>query len=197
MEWGNSSRRRPGGRRTTGQRVLCALLVALALAPLPAAAQQRVQGRGMMRSEILAPVTVQNDADMDFGDIIPGTANGSVVMTPGNPTATCTTNAGIIRTGPCKAARFDGELPFLFGLEITKPAGNQINLVGPAGATMRLHDFTFAKGSGLMLGGSLTDPTYFVIGGTFTVYVGGTLDVARTQRPGIYNGTFTLSFNYN
>jgi len=180
-----------------GQRVVCALLAALALVPLPAAAQQRVQGRGMMQSEILAPVTVVNDADMDFGRIMPGTANGSVVMTPGNATATCTTNAGIVRTGACKAAQFDGNLPFLFNLEITKPAGNQVTLVGPLGATMRLHDFTFAKGSGLMLGGTLTDPTYFVIGGTFEVYVGGTLDVARTQRPGIYNGTFTLSFNYN
>jgi hypothetical protein len=170
----------------------------LTLVPLQAAAQQ-AQDHALIQSEILDPMTLQNDADMDFGDIIPGTANGTVVMTPnGNgTTAACATNNGITRTGPCRAARFDGQVPFIFGLQITKPPGNQINLVGPAGATMRLHDFTFAKGSALMLGGSLTDPNYFVIGGNFTVFVGGTLDVARTQRAGIYNGTFTLTFNYN
>jgi hypothetical protein len=127
---------------------------------------------------------------------MPGTANGAVVLNPA-ATATCTTNAGIVHSGNCRAARFSGSLPFFHTLVITKPAGNQITLSGPLGATMQLHDFTFAKGSGLMLGGSLTNPTYLVIGGTFSVYVGGTLDVARTQRPGIYNGTFTLSFNYN
>ena len=190
MGWGESR-----GRPTTARRAACALLATLALAPLPAVAQQ-VQGSARMESEILVPATVQNDADMDFGDIVPGTSNGTVVMLP-SPTATCAANAGIIRTGACRAARFDGQLAFLSTLQITKPVGNQISLVGPAGATMRLHDFTFAKGTPLMLGGTLTDPQYFVIGGSYIVYVGATLDVLRTQRPGIYNGSFTLTFDYN
>jgi len=150
----------------------------------------------MQHAEILAPLVVLKASDMDFGLIMPGTANGTVVLNPG-ATASCTTNAGIVRSGNCRAARFDGSLPFFHNLVITKPVGNQITLTGPLGATMRLRDFTFAKGSALMLGGSATDPTYFVIGGNFSVYVGGTLEVARTQRPGIYDGTFTLSFNYN
>jgi len=161
------------------------------------AAQQ--QDYAMMRSEVLDPMILQNLADMDFGDITPGTASGTVVMTPSTSgtTAACATTNGILHVGACRAAQFQGSVPFIFNLQITKPAGNQITLTGPAGATMRLHDFTFAKGSTLMLGGSPTNPTYFVIGGNFIVYVGGTLDVARTQRPGRYNGTFTLSFNYN
>lgn len=180
------------------RRAICALLAALALAPLPAAAQ-KAQGNALIQSEILDPMTLQNDADMDFGRIMPGTANGTVVMTPSETSivAACTTTSGIVRTGTCKAARFDGQVPFIFNLQITKPAGNQITLIGPAGATMRLHDFTFAKGSDWMLGGSPTNPSYLVLFGNFTVYVGGTLDVARTQRAGIYNGTFTLTFNYN
>jgi len=167
------------------------------LGPLPAAAQ--VQDIALMRGEILDPMVLQNPADMDFGDITPGTANGTVVMTPSTTgtTAACATNNGILHVGACRAAQFQGSVPFIFNLQVTKPAGNQITLTGPAGATMRLHDFTFAKGSPLMLGGTLTNPQYFVIGGNFIVYVGGTLDVARTQRPGRYNGTFTLTFNYN
>jgi hypothetical protein len=195
MDWGYPSRGRRDQRRTAGQCALGVLLAAAALAPHPAAAQAK-RANAITTAEILNPLVVINPDDMDFGRIMPGTANGTVVMNPG-AAATCTTNAGIVRTGNCVAARFDGSLPFLFNLAITKPAGDQITLSGPSGATMRLHDFTFAKGSALMLGGTLTDPQYFVIGGTFIVYVGGTLDVARTQRPGIYNGTFTLTFNYN
>jgi hypothetical protein len=199
MDWGNPRRRRPERRRSTRQRAFCALIVAAALAPLPAAAQQRAVGQAVSRGEILDPMTLNNDADMDFGRIVPGTANGTVVMTPnGSSTvASCTTTSGIVRTGNCRAAFFDGNVPFIFNLQITKPAGNQVTLTGPAGATIRLHDFTFAKGTGLMLGGSLTDPNYLVIGGAFSVYVGGTIDVARTQRAGIYTGNFTLTFNYN
>lgn len=180
------------------ERMTCALLAAAALAPLPALAQQS-QVIADSRGEILPTAAVIKDTDMDFGLIVPGTANGTVVMDPGTAPndASCTTNNGIIRTGTCRAARFDGTIPFIFNLQITKPAGNQIMLTGPAGATMRLHDFTFGKGSGLMLGGSATNPQYLVIGGAFTVFVGGTLDVARTQRPGVYNGTFAITINYD
>ena len=198
MKWAISSRRRREMRRATLQRALCALLAAVALAPHPAAAAPKTV-TAISRGEILDRMVLLNPEDMDFGQITPGTANGTVVMTPNgtNNNATCTLNNGILHTGLCRSAYFEGNVPFVFGLQITPPAGNQITLVGPAGATMRLHDFTFAKGSALMLGGGPTDPNYFVIGGNFSVYVGATLDVARTQRPGIYNGTFTLSFNYN
>jgi hypothetical protein len=200
MEWGNPGRRRRDGRRTRRQRTLVALLVAAACVPLPAAAQQRAIGMTQMRAEILDAMTLNNGANMDFGRISPGNANGTVVMTPDDASnvASCATNNGIIQVGNCRSARFQGNVPFIFNLQITKPAGNQVILTGPAGATMRLHDFTFAKGSGLMIGPALTtDPQYWVIGGNFEVFVGGTLDVARTQRAGVYNGTITLSFNYN
>src|SRR6187401_58124 len=105
------------------QRALGVLLAAVALAPLPAAAQQ-ARGYAFMQSEILDSMTVRSPADMDFGRILPGTANGSVVMTPtASTTATCNTNSGIVRTGVCRAAQFDGQVPFIFGLQITKPAG--------------------------------------------------------------------------
>jgi len=178
--------------------VIGVLLAMVMIAPLQAAAQS-AQGHAVIRSEILDNFTVENPADMDFGDIAPGTADGTVVMTPSTSgvTAACVTNNGIVRSGPCRAARFQGTLPFFYNLQITKPAGNQMILTGPAGATMLVHDFTFAKGTGLMLGGSPTNPQYLVIGGTFIVHVGATLDVARTQPGGVYNGSFTLTFNYN
>lgn len=174
-------------------RPFAAAAIALILAH-PALAQERDTAR--TAGEILDPIIVVNEADMDFGDITPRGTDGTVVLNPG-AAATCTPNNGILRTGTCRAARFDGVLPFVHVLQVTKPAGDQISLVGPGGETMRLHDFTFAKGGGLMLGGSATNPTYLVIGGTFIIYVGGTLDVAGDQAPGVYNGTFELTFNYD
>jgi len=194
MRRGIKLRRLREMRGATGECAAFALLAATALAPLPALAQS--QGNAISRGEILPPVTVLHEVDMDFGRILPGTADGAVVMTPGS-TATCAVNAGIVHTGTCRAARFEGDLFFISGLTVLRPTGNQAVLTGPGGATMLLHHFTFAKGSALMFGGTQPDPQYFVIGGQFIVYVGGTLDVKRNQQPGIYNGTFTITLNYN
>lgn len=197
MRRGISSRRSLTGRRTTRRRALAALLAAAALAPNPAAAQ--AQDNAVMRGQVLDTLVVNNDADMDFGDIIPGTANGTVVMTP-SATPTCATNNGIVRTGTCRAARFDGDATFLFLLRVTGPAGNQVTLTGPMGATMALNNFTFAiTTAALNLGPQGNDQRYLLLtgDGNFTIYVGGTLNVARTQRPGVYNGTFSVSFNYD
>jgi len=34
-------------------------------------------------------------------------------------------------------------------------------------------------------------------GGAQTIYVGGTLNVAKSQRPGVYTGTFNVTVTYN
>jgi hypothetical protein len=197
MRWGTSSGRRPGAGRTTRRRALAALSATLAFVPSPAAAQD--QDSAVMRGQILDTLTVNNDADMDFGDIVPGTANGTVVMTA-SAAPTCTANNGIVRTGTCRAARFDGDATFLFLLRVTRPAGNQIMLTGPMGATMALNNFSFAiTTAALNLGPQGNDQRYLLLtgSGNFTIYVGGTLNVARTQRPGVYNGTFSINFNYD
>ena len=152
-----------------------------------------------MRSEVLDSMVVENEADMDFGDIIPGATNGTVVMTPsGSPL--CTPNNGIIRTGTCRAARFDGDVSFFFFLRVTRPAGNQITLTGPNGATMQLTNFTYDMATASWnLGLQGNDQRYVILtgNGNFTLYVGGTLNVASNQRPGVYNGSFALTFNYD
>lgn len=192
------SNRRDAGRRATRNRALGALVAAGALSPLPAAAQQG-QGYAVVQGQILDSFTVQNNGQMNFGTISPGTANGTVVMVPSETSTagTCTTTSGIVHTGLCRTARFEGSLPFVFNLQITRPVGNQVTLSGPSGATILLHDFTFARGSTWMFGNATNDTTYLVLFGNFVIYVGGTIDVARTQRAGVYTGSFTIKFNYN
>ena len=153
----------------------------------------------VVRGEILDSLTVQNNGQMNFGTLTPGTANGTVVMVPSesSTSGTCNTTGGIVHTGLCRTARFEATVPFFSNVQVTRPTGNQVTLTGPSGATILLRNFTFARGSGLMLGNGQADPTYLVLFGNFIVYVGGTIDVARTQRAGVYTGSFTIKFNYN
>lgn len=200
MVKGTPSRLRLKKRPTMRERAAGALLAATLLVPVPAAAQ--AVDHALMRAEILDTAVLENEADMDFGDLIPGTANGTVILSP-SASATCTTSSGIVHSGNCRAAEFNGDASFLFLLRIDRPAGNQITLVGPGGATMLLDAFSFGMGSGLTTfangNGPPTQQRYRVISldGRFTFYVGGRLHVARNQRPGVYNGTFTLTMNYD
>ena len=193
-------RPRPCERPTVRRRAFGALVASLLLAPVSALAQ--ANDHALMRTEILDSLVLENDADMDFGDLIPGSADGAVVMTP-SATATCGTNNGIVHSGACRAAEFSGNASFLFLLRIERPAGNQITLVGPGGATMRLDTFTFGIGSGLTTFANGNGPPHqqryrvYSFDGSFTFYVGGTLRVARNQAPGIYNGTFSITMNYD
>lgn len=174
---------------------LALVLAAVAIAQPAQAARDNALAIG----EILNPIVVINEDDMDFGDITPQGADGTVVLKPA-ATATCTTTGSVIRTGTCRAATFVGDTAFLFLLRVTKPVGDQINLTGPGGATMRLDNFTIVGGPGTIASGSTPTEEDFLVqngDGSFTVYVGGTLNVAATQRPGVYNGTFEISFNYD
>lgn len=199
MEPGNSSCRPRLMPRFRGKRVVAALLAALALAPLPAASQQAADA-ARLRAQVLDPLIVENPADMDFGEIVPRGTAGQVIMTAG-PNPTCTATNGILKADTtCRAAHFEGDTNFLFLLRVTRPAGNQITLTGPGGATMLLNNFTFAPGPGILnLGPQGNDQRYLILNldGSFDVYVGGTLHVGGLQPAGVYNGTFVVTFNYD
>lgn len=200
MGLGNLTKARRDWRSARLRRAASVPLAALALAlPLPALAQVSDSATAEARATIFRPGTIIKLQDMDFGQIAKPTAAGTVVL-PANGSANCTTTGGLVRTGTCQSASFRGDLTFLFPLTITKPAGGQIFLVGPSGATMRLNNFTFGSETGMWLTGSTsTQQSYLVydLSGIFTFRMGGTLNVAANQRAGVYEGTYALQFNYN
>jgi hypothetical protein len=173
--------------------------VAFALAaaiPFPAAAQQ---AQALVGGEILDSATLTNDADMDFGTIVPSASAGTVVMTPSAP-ATCTTSGGLVHSGACKAAAFSGLAFFHADLRAQRPNGDRIDLTGPGGATMRLEDFSFGSASPTVsLGANGANHRFRIdaTDGSYTFYVGGTLRVGAVQAPGIYTGTFDIRITYN
>ena len=184
-------------RWAVGERAACAILAVAALAPLPLAAQ--ATGSTVADAQILDPIVLGPGADLDFGQITIAGNPGTVLIQP-NAGPTCATTGGLVHAGDCRAARFDGDVTFLFLLRVTRPVGNQITLTGPMGATMQVTNLTYGMTTAAWnLGLAGNDMRYLILtgNGNFTLYVGGTLNVAATQRPGVYTGTFALEFNYD
>ena len=185
------------GRHTAARWLAPAVLLAAALAPLPTRAQSVDTAFG--RAEIAAEITIIDVDDLYFGQIVPRTNAGTVILTPG-ATATCATTGGLVRTGGCQAARFDGQTTSGSTLRIIRPGGNRITITNPGGATMQVRNFTFTGGLGMQdLGSSGANHRFQVNSptGDFTVYAGATLEVGANQAPGIYTGTFTIHLQYN
>ncbi|HEU4651070.1 MAG TPA: DUF4402 domain-containing protein [Croceibacterium sp.] len=178
-------------------RFVCALLAAGALAPCPATAQQ--QTYAIVQGEVLDSTTLVNNGDLNFGLIMPNATGGTVVLTPAQ-SATCTTTGGLIRSGTCKAAQFIGQAVTGADLRVMRPSGNSITLTGPAGATMQVNTFTFGSTAPTVFLGNNGANWRFRVDasdGTYLFFVGGTLNVGPSQRPGVYNGSFTIRITYN
>ena len=180
-----------------GARALAKSLLAAALVPISAQAQNVDTAFG--RAEIAEDISIADVDDLYFGQIVPRANSGTVVLTPG-ATATCTTTGGLVRSGPCQAAVFQGQARSGATLRIIRLGGNSITITNAGGATMQVRSFTFLGGAGTQdLGSNGANPRFRVTSGAgdFTVYAGATLEVGANQAPGIYTGTFTIHLQYN
>ena len=128
------------GRMPTHERMAGALaaVLAFALVPAPAAAQETDTGTALTQVAIQEPGSILKVADMDFGQIAQSNNPGTIVLSPQNA-ATCTVTGGLIRSGICQAARFTirGRRNNRVRIREINPGG-QITLNGPAGATMMI-----------------------------------------------------------
>lgn len=152
------------------------------------------------RLEIVDPLSISKISDMDFGKVVPTTNAGTVVMTP-TAAATCTAAGGLIQTGTCRAAEFQGRgLPLqLFRIKL--PAQRRMTLTGP-GADMVVDNMTTGISGGLTLisvspGNGFTRYLILDLDGQFRYYIAGRLNVGANQTPGSYFGTFRILVDYN
>ena len=182
--------------------VACAVLAAVALIPAQAFAQQVSGDTATARTQVavLTPGSVAKVSDMDFGAIAQANNAGTVVLTP-QSAATCTVTGALIRTGACKAAAFS-----IYGKKnkrvfVRENNGGQITLNGPAGATMQLTNMTVGVvGMSAKQGATGWDFGSWRVdnnNGIAESYVGGTLNIAAAQTPGVYNGTLLIQVQFN
>lgn len=178
--------------------------LAAALAWLAAASPVQAQ---VMDSEtvdtqaiLLAPGSIVHVRDMDFGGIIPSTTGGSVTMSA-SATPTCTVTGTMIHSGACTSARFSIRGIRQQRVRIRVTSGGNVILTGPGGATMTLNSISILPvgmtsvngGNGWNLGNYRID----TVSGITDFYLGGRLNVAATQAPGVYNGTINIQIQFN
>ena len=136
---------------------------------------------------------------MDFGQIVNSSTPGTVVLTP-TPAGSCTATPNLVRSGPCRPAVFSGYSSPLSFLRVERPPGNVLTLTGPGGATMPVTNLTYASDAALVQ--IFSDATYvrFLVvdsNGLYELRIGGTLNVAAHQAPGVYSGTIEVLLNFN
>jgi len=164
---------------------LITLIAAVVLVAVTATANAQVTGTATGSATIITPISITKTVDMNFGSIAVGSTLGSVVLAPDN---TRTKSGGItlpVVTGTVTAASFTvnglGTSTFSITLPTTYTITSGVN-------TMNIDTFTSTpSGSGSL------------VGGTQTIKVGATLDVAASQPAGSYTNStgFPVIVNYN
>jgi hypothetical protein len=190
---------RQWARRLRGAVPLAAALAGLAAAA-PAQAQIMDSETAEIQSVVLAPGSIVKVADMDFGQILPSASGGSVTMSAA-ASPTCTATGGMIHSGSCRAARFSIRGIRQQKVRIRVTNGGSVILTGPGGATMTLNSISILPvgmtsvngGNGWNLGNYRID----TVSGITDFYLGGRLNVAALQAPGVYNGTINIQIQFN
>lgn len=154
----------------------------LTLAAVPAAAAP-ANSPGTSQSVVLNPLTATTVQDLDFGQVIPGAAAGTVVINPVN-NARSTTGGTLPAGGAPSAAIFVGVARPDRMVHLNLPNGS-ITLTNGTGGTMTVNNFT--------TDGNINRRTD--ANGIISFRVAATLNVAANQADGAYSGTFNVTLN--
>lgn len=174
----------------------CLTAAALTLSATPALAQSV---DATPRVVVLEELGLTKIRDLDFGDVLVTGTAGSVQMAPGTTTATCTAT-NVLHFATCQPAVFGGEGQFGQRIRVRLPARQEITVTGP-GADMLIDTLMVEVASGLNRlspAGSRRNISYRITDtdGVFLFRLGGTLNLAADQTPGIYEGTFNVQIDY-
>lgn len=166
--------------------------VGLTLAPAAASAQsdQTVPSQARIQGE----TRITKIADLEFGDIVPGNTGGTITVAVDSSVST---NGSVLSVnGGQQAASFEITRQILadYPTYVGPGSGDTIQLVNQSNLTdtMTLRDFTTDFNRTIFFG----LPAYF-FQTTYDFRIGGTLDVAANQAPGVYRGSFVVTIDYN
>lgn len=137
-------------------------------------------------ANIVQPLQIAKTADLAFGNIASGTADGTVVIAV-DGSRTSTGGVTLIEAGNVSnAASFDitGYADATFTIEV--PASIVIETEGGADQ-MTVNNFVSSLGANSVLD----------MNGESTLGVGATLNVSAQQAAGLYSGTFDVIVAYN
>ena len=164
------------------------LLVAAVAATVatPALAQQ-APATALAKGTVLQSLTLVKQTDLDFGTVAPDLNNpGQVVIDADSGTRT-TAGSVVGLPGVYTRGQFDG----------SGTAGNtvQITLNQPAGGVI-VNGGNSINAVLALDSASAAGPRTIPVGGVFSVYVGGTFDIAANQPSGVYSAQFDVIATY-
>lgn len=142
-------------------------------------AQSSVTATASTSATIIAPISLDKNVDMNFGNVATGATAGTVVL---GTNSVRTANAGAslpVTTGTVTAAKFT----------VNGNVGATYSIVLPG-------TITLTKGTDNMTVGSFTSTptaTGLLTGGTQEIFVGATLNVGALQAAGVYTNAADLS----
>jgi len=152
-------------------------LIALT-AGMPALA---AEAEGEAGAYIVAPLEIENLADLYFGSIAASATQADKVKVSPDGARQCGPALTCL-TADHTAAEFGvyGEEKAFYTIDLP----SEIKIASQTGATMKVKEVTGSKSEGQLLSGQ----------DNFTV--GGTLEVGAQQEPGLYRGSFTVAVEY-
>lgn len=153
-------------------------------------------GTGRGEAVVVSRLSFFSVEDLEFGTILAGPTAGTVTVAP-DGTRTALSGATLAGGLP-QAARFAGR--GTFGQFVTISMVATPITITRVGGTETMQVGTFMIGSSPSTTILTTAPRTFQIGsatGIFNFPVGATLSVGANQRDGDYQGTFSITLNYN
>ena len=183
------------GMRSVGRWLAALLTLAGLTAPAPLWAGERATLQLPAEAVIVTQLSFFKVDDLVFGRIAPGTTAGTVTIAPSG--ARTATGGVRLVSGPAhQPASFAGKGSFNQALTISINATSRtLTWVGGT-QTMTMDSFVIGSTPTTNL---TVAPLAFRIGsatGMFQFPVGARLRVGANQTPGIYQGNFTLTLNY-
>lgn len=164
------------------------LLTFAACIALSLQAQAQESATATVTATIVAPIAIEKDVDMNFGNVaVQSTTGGTVIL---SPAGVRTTTGGVTlpaTVGDVSAAAFTVTGATGYTYSITLPTA-PLTITNTDGGTMTVTAFTSTPAGT----GALTT-------GTQTLTVGATLNVSAAQAPGVYVSAtpFAVTVNYN
>ncbi len=151
---------------------------------------------------IFVPITLTTPtATLQFGDVFPGTASGSVIMSPITNLRTVSgtgVSGGAINPVSCASLTVGGRRAASFSVGLPTTAILTSTQTG-ATSSLTVNSFTGATYIGstwtALVSGNGTLPDS--VGATISLRVGGTLTVPTATPDGDYNGSFLVTVTYN
>jgi hypothetical protein len=165
-----------------------ATAAALLAAASPAAAQT-TSADGIAKGTVLQPLTLSNGGDLDFGTIVASDTAGSVTI-EATLAGKRIVDGGVteVLSDKGQSGKFSGagepgtdvELSLRYDPTLYNAAKDPLNVT-------RMY----------LAGGATTQTVRTdATSGAFTTYVGGEFEIAASQKPGVYEGTFEVTAVY-